>query len=628
MVTADAKALVTEGDQPSGALVRWLPSVVVVPFLVSAVSALVQHWVPVSDGAAIVVTSRDLARGHVPLLGISSSLSEVGGGDVVYHPGPMLYWVLAPATWLLGPIVGTIVSVSTVQATAAAGAVVVARRSGSRALTIGAAITVLVVAVTVFGPGRFYDPFNTPLPALVLLFVYLASWRLVVGDHAVAPVAVLAASFCVQVHLTYAVPVAVVLIPCLVVAFGPARWHAGPTRPSRATVVATALVAAGCWSGPLVEAVTNGGGNLLALASGSGGTFGRVGLVGAGWVLVNMVALPHVQVGIISDATFRRGPGPVGLVMGALVTWAVVRGARRTSVEGRRLLVVAGLAVLGAMVDAALLPDEPLEAPQLTWFKVVVPFAVLAVAGSHLLTRPPPVRRWPGVLALALVVAVASLPFPIRTSLDADRWLYDAVPTLSGELRATLDPSDAYRLRSRGGVRFELLQHALMADLDGHGWDLGVTARNRTYFGDHRVLSAGPEVTDLVVGPAGAPPPGDDAERVATFRPRIDEVARRRVERALRRWAIERGPFELTAEGENRLGALLEEQTTLSAAEVEAVVDRPEEVLDLDPSVAAELYRNQWVAQPALDGSLAADMRRHLGPTAVDVWAVPSTSSA
>ena len=38
----------------------------------------------------------------------------------------------------------------------------------------------------------------------------------------------------------------------------------------------------------------------------------------------------------------------------------------------------------------------------------------------------------------------------------------------------------------------------------------------------------------------------------------------------------------------------------------------------------AELYRSYWISSPALGNGLAADLRTVLGPTAIEVWAVPS----
>jgi hypothetical protein len=67
------------------------------PFAVSAVAVLVTvggHWLPVADHALTEMQVRDVGR-HEVLVGLYSRESW-------NHPGPILFYVLAPFYWLTG----------------------------------------------------------------------------------------------------------------------------------------------------------------------------------------------------------------------------------------------------------------------------------------------------------------------------------------------------------------------------------------------------------------------------------------------------------------------------------------------------------------------------------------------
>ena len=82
-----------------------------------------------------------------------------------------------------------------------------------------------------------------------------------------------------------------------------------------------------------------------------------------------------------------------------------------------------------------------------------------------------------------------------------------------------------------------MLQHALIADLDGRGWDVVVTARNQTYYGAERVAPADDGIVDLVVQDAALPPPAPSARLVASFDPPVDATERAEVQQAIADWA-------------------------------------------------------------------------------------------
>ncbi|MGN6696450.1 MAG: hypothetical protein ACTHN0_19885, partial [Aquihabitans sp.] len=89
-------------------------------------------------------------------------------------------------------------------------------------------------------------------------------------------------------------------------------------------------------------------------------------------------------------------------------------------------------------------------------------------------------------------------------------------------------------------------------------------------------------------------------------------------------WAAAHAPIVLTPEARNHLVQTLSGRAGLTRSDSEAILDDPDRLIDAPPQVLAELYRDGAVDAPGLSAALTDDVRRVLGPTAVDVWAVPS----
>src|SRR5256885_896506 len=68
---------------------------VLVPLVVTLIALIGTHWHPSSDDAIEVLRIRDVGGRHTPLTGAPSRF----GWD---HPGPSLFWILAPFRWVAG----------------------------------------------------------------------------------------------------------------------------------------------------------------------------------------------------------------------------------------------------------------------------------------------------------------------------------------------------------------------------------------------------------------------------------------------------------------------------------------------------------------------------------------------
>jgi hypothetical protein len=223
----------------------------VLPALVAAVSLLGRHWFASGDQAFEVLRIGDVGGRHTPLVGVPSRFGW-------YHPGPLLFLVLAPAQRLLGET-GVLAGTALVNAAALVGVAVVARRRGGTALLLWTGLLVAAL-VHALGPGLLLDPWNPWLALLpFLLFVFLA-WSVACGDRPALPWAVGVGSFVVQTHVGYGLLVVGLLAVVLVVAL--ARDRAGLGR----WLALSGVVVLVLWLPPLIQQAAGHPGNLGEVA--------------------------------------------------------------------------------------------------------------------------------------------------------------------------------------------------------------------------------------------------------------------------------------------------------------------------------------------------------------------------
>ena len=166
-----------------------------VPFVVLAVHMLRTDVFLSADLATAEMLTRDVGS-HSPSLGPFSR-------DGWFHPGPALFYVLAPSYRLFGSdgsalAVGAVV----VNALSVAAVGLLARRRGGTGLMLAALLGVAVL-MHALGPTFLATPWNvyvTVLPYAALLFTI---WAVVAGERWALPVATLLTSFLMQTHVGY-----------------------------------------------------------------------------------------------------------------------------------------------------------------------------------------------------------------------------------------------------------------------------------------------------------------------------------------------------------------------------------------------------------------------------------------
>ncbi len=227
-------------------------ALLVLPALVAALSLLGRHWYASSDQAFEVLRIGDVGGRHTPLVGVPSRFGW-------YHPGPLLFLLLAPAQRLLGET-GVLAGTALLNAAALVGVAIVARRRGGTALVLWTGLLVAAL-VHAMGPGLLLDPWNPWLALLPFLCFVMLAWSVVCGDHPAIPWAVGVGSFVVQTHVGYALLVVGLLaIALTVAALGRARVGLGRWL-ALAGVVMLVL-----WLPPLIQQAAGHPGNLGEVA--------------------------------------------------------------------------------------------------------------------------------------------------------------------------------------------------------------------------------------------------------------------------------------------------------------------------------------------------------------------------
>jgi hypothetical protein len=234
---------------------RWITAsaiaLAVASFIASAVSLAVRTggaYYPWADRALLELRVRDIGS-HAELLGPYSRFHW-------FHPGPLLFYLLAPIYRLTGSnAISLGIGALAINAACVVGILVIARRRGGVPLLL---LTLLLVEVLLLGLGSQFvrddwNPYVTVLPFLLLVFV---CWSLACGDSWALPVGAGIATFMVQSHVGYAALAAALVAAGLIgyVQTRPTGWR----RPLLWTSGVLILL----WFPVALDQLTNEPGNL------------------------------------------------------------------------------------------------------------------------------------------------------------------------------------------------------------------------------------------------------------------------------------------------------------------------------------------------------------------------------
>jgi hypothetical protein len=444
------------------------------PSVTALVTLVGQRWTPVGDQALEVLRIRDTGGPHTPLIGVYSRWGWA-------HPGPLLFWQLAPFNAALGDM-GVLVGTALSNLVSTLAIVGVALRRGGTALA-GVAALVVLLLVRSFGVDLLVDPWNPYISLLPLLLLILLVWSVLCDDVPLLPVAVVVGSYIVQTHVGY-LPIALALLTLAYarnLAVAMRDRHAGTDASSTRlwwTAVAT-LVGIVLWLPPLVQQVTDDPGNLAALASyRSEDSQPRLG-----WA----VAFGQMGDQIRLDGSWISGSNPAFLGTGStlhalglltcLVTSAVLlrRCGRR---DAALLSATTVLTVLLGVATAAGVTGDPWFFV-LRWWWVLGALTALALAWAVLSSL-----RARASQLLGRAVVVAAIPIALLTVADGPVQVPDAALShVMGDLAAQsarqLDPGLRYIVRAapqERGLFVGGLERGIFVDLERRGFDVRVDA--------------------------------------------------------------------------------------------------------------------------------------------------------
>jgi hypothetical protein len=246
------------------------------PVVGAALYAVIQHWTPLGDDAFIGIRAYDVFTSHTPLVGQRSSGASDVLSETVYSPGPLLFWLLAIPARLPDPVFMTFTTAA-VNVASIVGTIALAWRRGGWGLAVATAVAIPVMLASL--PAETYaDVWNSSAPLMPMMLLVFLAWSLACGEYRLLPIAVLVASFAVQSHLTFVAPVAGALAVALAVAVGFGSIRSWPRR----WLVASLVVAAVCWSAPVIDQIVHSPGNLHTLVNSATSGEPKIGWA-SGW---------------------------------------------------------------------------------------------------------------------------------------------------------------------------------------------------------------------------------------------------------------------------------------------------------------------------------------------------------
>jgi hypothetical protein len=484
-------------------------AVTLLPFVVAAVVLLVVvggDYHPASDHALTELQVRSVGQDDV-LVGLYSR-------DTWNHPGPALFWLLAPFYRLTGGMsVGVNVGALAINGASVAGMAVVARRRGGTGLLLVALLAAALVMRTL-GAEFLHDPWNcyvTVLPYGLLLLLAWTAWR---GDLWALPAAAAVTAYLAHTHVGFA-PLAAPLLAWAglgalvsVVRRGERSPGGAGVRPLAGAVLASLGVLALAAVPLVLDWRRPGASNLREIVD----YFRHPDEPTAGLADGVRVMLGQWS-GVPEWLTVKRpmtwlGESPH--LSGVPIPWVLLVFAVATALLRRRR--VAGAVALSATVGLALVVGAvavgrtigPAFDYRLRWtfMPAMVGAVVIGWAGWRLAAD-----RWPGTgeralrgVALAALVVLGGVNVVTAATAGTPQDLdSEAVASITDQVLEGLpdEPEGTVEVRDalHAGAWYA---RGLVLQLERRGVDVGVPASVADEYGRHRVADPA-EVGDVLV---------------------------------------------------------------------------------------------------------------------------------
>lgn len=549
-----------------------LGMVVVLPIAISF-ARVGPDWMATADTVSIVEVSRDVTRGHLPLLGQAST-----AGDEAHHLGPIESYVLAGPSrgpqWALPftvAVLGAVWVVSTVLG--------VFRRYGFGPAGVAVAgLTAVLVSVSGFVLVDVWNPYFGLIPfAVFLVAVALA----LDGDRPSIVFAAVAGSVAAQAHLSFVPPVGGVMIVVLGVLV--VRTRSGSTvdesaPAARGWVLGAAISTGVLWLPPLLHELGGSASNLHAVFAGSGDGAPRLGFDAARTIVTRALAPPTALAGSPLDADHLLSAATPAVSLAAAVVVGLVGAIawrhRRQALGWAALVTLTALSA-GAVGMTRIPVEGLLSAHNYLWMWPVtaMAYAVIALGLVAALGRADTFGRRHADIAVGALLGVtliATLVIAIRVPLD--RNVIDPVRSLADQIDPTVEGPVVLDLG--GDFATYSVGSGLAHELDRRGKSIRVVGIGSELMGRRLQVDPCEGTRDVLLVVHGSQAV-EAVDPVARFTPSPDESARRVAAESSIRAAIEENGGITTSSGgkidvEDAVG-LLEQGAVFELARLDGI---------------------------------------------------------
>lgn len=480
------------------------------PFVVAAIVLVVRvrgSYLPMADHALTEMHVRDV--GHHPVL------TGLYSRDDWSHPGPMLFYLLAPVYWLTrGSSIALNLGALAINAASVAGIAFVARRRGGTTLMLWSLLACSLLIRTL-SADFVRDPWNNYVVTLPFALLIFLVWAMVCGERWAVPAGVVVASFLAQTHVGFFV----LAVPLF--AFG-ALWSlVAALRSDDASekwTLARAgglslLIAAVLWLPVVVDIVTNRPSNASRIVDYFRNPDAGIQTVGEAWRVVTgqFAAVPEWLTSTRTPSFggespyVRQAPFPLALV---LLVLAGVGFWKMKQHDGLRLLATLAVTfVLGVVaVDRTigLVLDYRLR---WTWALGMAGFAAGVWCVALLLTWWRPVLGTKIVPVVGLVSLAMCTTVNIVSAATAGVPQHDDGKVLEALMPAVLDGLSRDPDSRSGQVMVDdgdfeeatFYARSLLLQLERHGYDARMAPPRGLVVGEHREGDDGRVGARLVV---------------------------------------------------------------------------------------------------------------------------------
>jgi hypothetical protein len=483
------------------ALAALLTLVAVLPLLVAVprIAAGLRDACPASDFALMELATDQAAHG-AQLVGPYSRFGW-------RHPGPALFYLLAPFHAISGGSSASLpVGALVINAAALLAMVLALGRWGEDARAPLLALPLGLAYGAYLGPGFLYNIWNPAVTVLPLGALMLLAAAVACGRTGPLPLLALLGSFLVQTHVGYLPVVITVVVTALVLR----RWSARPADsapPGRAWLLAAGVLLVS-WAPPLIEQATRTPGNLTLIARfflGGGASGHGVGEALA--IVARELAWPWTT--LVLGARDQYAPYPTlggGLVaitagwallqIALLALWSIRLRQRPFACALARVCLACSLVAVPAVMRI----NGEVRPYLTTWISMVGLLGTVAALGPLLrfsilekaAVRGHAVRALAGALAIA--VALLGRPVVRSGEVPTARSLAD---TVAGELRRRQARRPQMTIQTRDPVLFYAAS-AMLLQLHKAGFAFAVDQPWWNFFGERwRPSGAEDEAIDV-----------------------------------------------------------------------------------------------------------------------------------